>query len=150
MILTIVTLMVTHDHGALPVGSHSSPELYKVGAMTVSSPQMKTVRLREVGNSPQLTQPVSNMEHQTSVHIGASAPKYIRGPSKSKSCPASKDTLLVSLMTQILVSAKEKPSCARDACAPMCLAALSLWTQLVLAPRYSASSLAVILSGLSV
>ena len=47
MILTIVTLMVTHDHGALPVGSHSSPELYKVGAMTVSSPQMKTVRLRD-------------------------------------------------------------------------------------------------------
>ena len=94
MILTVVTLMVTRNHRALPVGSHSSPELYKVGAVTVSVPQMKTVRLGEVGNAPQLTQPVSNMEHQTSVHVGASAPTYIRGPRKSKPCPASKDTLL--------------------------------------------------------
>ena len=52
-------------------------------------------------------------------------------------------------MTQIVVSVKEKPSWARDACAPMCLAALSPWTQLVLVLRYSGSSLAVIFSGLS-
>ena len=42
--------------------------------MTVPIPQIKTVRLREIRNSPQLTQPVGNMEHQTFVHVGASAP----------------------------------------------------------------------------
>ena len=73
----------------------SSLELYKVGTMTVPIPQMETLRLREVRNSTRLTQPVSNTERHTPVHIGASAPTYVGGPCKSKPCPASKDTLLV-------------------------------------------------------
>lgn len=62
MILVVVTLMVTHHLGALPVrwgpswalSRHNlstppapSPEFYKVGAMTVPIPQMETLRLRE-------------------------------------------------------------------------------------------------------